>query len=52
MDLSEAGEYVQTIRALAEEYKDKIRLRVGFEAEYLPEHFEEQIALFDKIGYQ
>lgn len=50
MQMREAKGYVQTIRALAEEYADRIRILVGFETEYLPEYFEEQMAVFDSIG--
>lgn len=34
MDLSEVGEYFKTITALKDEYKDKIKIYIGFEAEY------------------
>ncbi len=46
MALSEAPEYVAEIRALADEYKDKIRIYVGYEAEYPPSHFD---SLFEKL---
>ena len=50
MDMEEAADYVATIRDLQKEYADKIQLLVGFEAEYMPQYFDEQIALFDKLG--
>ncbi len=50
MDMSQAKEYVDTVRALAEEYKDKIKIYVGFETEYIPEFFEEQIAMCEEVG--
>ena len=46
MDMSQAEEYVVTIRRLAREYADQIQILVGFEAEYIPEFYEEQMALF------
>ena len=46
MGMDEAEGYVSTIRALAKEYEGRIRLLVGFEAEYMPEFYEEQMALF------
>ncbi len=46
MGMDEAEGYVKTIRALAKEYEGQIRLLVGFEAEYMPEFYEEQMALF------
>lgn len=50
MSMSEAKEYVETIRKLGEEYKDKIEIYVGFEAEYIPEFFQKQIELFDSLN--
>ena len=50
MDMTETKDYVKEIRTLAKEYEGQIEILVGFEAEYLPEYFEEQIALFDEIG--
>lgn len=50
MDMEQAEEYVSAIRSLQKEYEGQIRLLVGFEAEYMPEYFEEQMALFDRIG--
>lgn len=50
MTMNEAPEYVGTIRRLGEEYKDDIRLFVGFEAEYVPEFFLEQKYIFDNLG--
>ena len=35
----EGPEYVSTLKKLAEEYKDQIRILVGFEAEYFPDLF-------------
>ena len=37
---SEAKEYFASIRALGEKYKDKIKILVGYEAEYYPELWE------------
>lgn len=39
MPVSEAHNYVSVLRNLAEEYKEDIRILVGFEAEYLPKVF-------------
>lgn len=50
MRMSQAKEYVDTIRMLQEEYQDKIKIYVGFETEYIPEFFEEQVELFQKLG--
>lgn len=51
MDMEQAEEYIGTIRRLAEEYKDQIRVLVGFEAEYLPEFYEDQISELHKLHY-
>lgn len=50
MGMEQAQEYVETIRSLAKEYEGQIKILVGFETEYLPEYFDEQMELFDKIG--
>ena len=49
MDMDEVTEYVTELRALQKEYEDRIQILIGFEAEYLPQYFDEQIALFDKV---
>ncbi len=40
MEMSQRQEYMDTLKALREEYRDKIRIRIGFEAEYSPRFFE------------
>ncbi len=36
MDYSQKDEYLSSIKALKEKYKDKINIKTGFEVEYLP----------------
>lgn len=43
-------EYVQTIHSLAEKYKEKILINVGYEMEYYPEHFEKMLELARNSG--
>lgn len=50
MGMNEAGEYVATVRKLAEEYRDRIRVLVGFEAEYIPEFYQEQMEMCKKLN--
>lgn len=50
MEFDEAYGYVQTIRKLADEYKDEIRILVGFEAEYSRFHYHKQAAFVEKLG--
>lgn len=50
MTMEQARGYVQTIRRLGERYRNDIRLYVGFEAEYLPEFYDEQMLLFYRLG--
>ena len=50
MTMKQAPEYVRTIRKLGEEYKSDIRIYVGFEAEYIPEFYEEQMKMFRSLG--
>ncbi len=50
MTMQQAPEYVETVRRLAAEYKNDIRIYVGFEAEYTPEFYEEQMKLFRDLN--
>ncbi len=50
MHMDQAEEYVASIRHLQKEYEGKIRILCGFEAEYLPFQFEEQMAMSDRLG--
>lgn len=50
MTMDQAGEYVGCIRRLAEEYKDDIQIYAGFEAEYIPEFYPQQMAMFRSLG--
>ena len=50
MTMEQAPEYVYAIRELGKEYASDIKLYVGFEAEYIPEFFKEQKAMFDRLG--
>lgn len=40
MDMSELDGYVDTLKALREEYADRIDIKIGLEAEYYPERFD------------
>ncbi len=51
MSMEEAKAYHDEIRALAEEYKEQIEILVGFEMEYTPIYYKEQIKLIDSIGF-
>ena len=37
---SEAENYISTLKALREKYKDDIKIHIGFEMEYYPKYFE------------
>ena len=50
MDIEDGEEYVRTIRALADKYKDDIHISVGFEMEYYPSCFCEMLDLTRKFG--
>ena len=50
MTMDEAPEYVKTIRALADEYQNDIRIYVGFEAEYIREFYKEQMNMVQALG--
>ena len=49
--IEELEDYVRSLEALREEYKDRIRILIGFEAEYYPEVFEDMMALIDRYDY-
>lgn len=50
MTMEQAPEYVKTIRRLAREYQNDIKIYVGFEAEYVPEFYEEQMKMFRSLN--
>lgn len=50
INLENAREYVTTIKALADKYSDKIKIKVGLEMEYYPEHFENMLGIARNIG--
>ncbi|MCR5676592.1 MAG: histidinol-phosphatase [Agathobacter sp.] len=50
MTMQQAPEYVQTLRKLAQEYKDDIRILIGFEAEYIPAFYNEQMQMVRDLG--
>ncbi len=47
---SKVTEYARSIFSLREKYSDKIRLHLGFEAEYYPELFAEGLKLWQSVG--
>lgn len=48
MTMEQTQDYVETLRALREEYREQIRILIGFEAEYIPEFYEAQMELVKK----
>lgn len=49
--IEELEDYIRTLEALREEYKDKIKIYIGFEAEYYPELFDAMMALIAPYDY-
>lgn len=47
---ADAEKYICEIRRLAEKYKDKIDLKIGFEVEYYPEYFERTLKYAKELG--
>ena len=43
-------DYFETLKALREEYKDKIEIYIGFETEYYPTYFDEMISYALDMG--
>lgn len=50
MGMEQAEEYVACIRKLAKEYARQIEILVGFEAEYVPDFYIEQMRMFHRLG--
>ncbi len=48
--MAEAQDYMDTLRALREEYRDRIRIHIGFEMEYYPAYFDEMRDLVSDLG--
>lgn len=51
IDLSYARDYVESVRSLKEKYKDKIDIKLGFEVEYYPQLFEQEIKFLAEFEY-
>ena len=45
-----AEEYIETIKSLREEYKEKIEILIGFEIEYIPGKFDDMIQYARDLG--
>lgn len=50
MRSEEAWEYVSTLKALRDEYKNDIRILIGFEGEYFRSCFDAQMDFMDSLG--
>ena len=46
----DAEEYIVSLRALREKYKDKITIHIGFEMEYFPKYFDKMYAYVKELG--
>ncbi len=51
MLVGETGEYVSSIRRLKEEYKDDIKIFIGYELEYYPDFFFDTCRMIEGYGY-
>ena len=51
MKPEQTPDYVNTLRALQEEYKDQIRILIGYEAEYYPDVFPDMLNFLGQYGY-
>ncbi len=50
MTPEEAPEYMASLRALREKYRDKIEIHIGFEAEFLPDTWDASFELWRKLA--
>ncbi len=48
--LAEVEDYMETLKSLREEYRDRIRIDIGFEVEYYPSFFEEMLERALSLG--
>lgn len=49
--MEELEDYVRTVEALREEYRDRITILLGFEAEYYPAHFDAMLQMLSQYDY-
>jgi len=52
MDMAQLEEYVSSLRALREEFKDSIRIRIGLELEYIPHMHARLMERFKAAGVE
>ncbi len=50
--IEKTGEYVEAISALREEYKNDIKIHIGFEIEYYPTYFERTLDFLSQFPYE
>lgn len=48
--LTGGKDYIRELNELREKYKDKIDIKIGFEMEYYPEHFDEMLKTAKDLG--
>lgn len=48
--MAKAQDYMDSLRALREEYRDQITIHIGFEMEYYPLYFKEMIKIPQTLG--
>lgn len=51
MALSDTEDYVNSVRSLQKEYKDKISIKLGFELEYYPVLFQKELEYLKTFNY-
>ena len=51
MAWEELDDYIDSLTALKEKYKDQIEIHIGLETEYYPDHHEEKQELLEKVEY-
>ncbi len=52
MQVEDAADYIAVVNELKEKYRDQIKIYVGFEMEYYPEHFDKMLEYVKKLGAQ
>jgi histidinol-phosphatase (PHP family) len=51
MELGKTRDYVNSVRSLQKKYEDKIQIKLGFELEYYPDLFDDEIDYLKKFDY-
>lgn len=52
MRMDQTADYVDTVKALREEFRGEVDIHIGFEAEYYPAHFADLLTFLEPFDYE